>query len=109
MWNIASSGLSFRVRVESTTCGEACDRRETDLPDCSRSEGAGCHRQSSKFMPCYLFVGTLYFVTSSECTVDQNRRWDSDFSTVKDLFAKGVFGEISEFEVCVSCMGTSVA
>lgn len=30
---------------------------------------------------------------------DQNRRWDSDFLTVKSLLEAGAFGELSEFEV----------
>lgn len=29
----------------------------------------------------------------------QSRRYDSDFLTVKDLVAKGTFGELSEFQV----------
>lgn len=31
--------------------------------------------------------------------VYQNRRWDSDFLTVKKLLKKGAFGELSEFQV----------
>ncbi|BGP49423.1 hypothetical protein JCM10450v2_005314 [Rhodotorula kratochvilovae] len=30
--------------------------------------------------------------------VYQNRRWDADFLTVKDLLARGEFGDLSEFE-----------
>lgn len=34
--------------------------------------------------------------------VYQNRRWDADFLTVKDLIAKGTFGELSDFQSNVS-------
>ncbi|GJN90125.1 hypothetical protein Rhopal_003124-T1 [Rhodotorula paludigena] len=38
--------------------------------------------------------------------VYQNRRWDADFLTVKDLIAKGTFGELSDFQSNLSVDGT---
>lgn len=75
---------------------------ETHFDMCKASLEAGKHVVVEKpFVPTAKEAQELIEIankTGKLLTVYQNRRWDADFLTLKQIMAEGSLGEISEFE-----------
>ncbi|KAL1297703.1 hypothetical protein AAFC00_006251 [Neodothiora populina] len=74
----------------------------THFPFASAALNAGKHVLVEKpFVPTEAEARTLSALAKSKklhLSVYQNRRWDLDFLTLKEVLAKGTLGEVAEFE-----------